>query len=92
MVTTKSGKKLKGKTFDSTAPVMRVQTAVADSGQAEEEPPAHPQQKPVYEVKTTSMSAAPLRYRSFLNSGTLLVNFVLLLVICKYGILYLSLS
>jgi hypothetical protein len=63
VVTTKSGKKLKGKTFDSTAPVMRVQTAAADSVQAaEEEQPAPPQQKPVYEVKTTSMSAAPLRY------------------------------
>ena len=62
MVTTKSGKKLKGKTFDSTAPVMRVQTAAADSGQAEEEQPAPQQHKPVYEVKTTSMSAAPLRY------------------------------
>ncbi len=42
---------------------MRVQTAAADSVQAaEEEQPAPPQQKPVYEVKTTSMSAAPLRY------------------------------
>jgi len=76
VVITKGGKKSKEKTFEPKVPVMRVRKVVelkeeeqlapapddAATPGALAHPPPHAQQNPVYEVKTTSMSAAPLRY------------------------------
>jgi hypothetical protein len=76
-VVVKGGKKIKEKTFEVKVPVQKVTDLRQHQEEGGEEGEAtrgsghqargceRPQQKPVYDVKKSSMCDAPLRYRTF---------------------------